>query len=96
MLNYVYKVLSRECGEGRMLRTAGEAPLKGTWSWSRHPFLSARRYASAVLAVSVRLTATSRYCIEAAERIWLIFGAVATLGLAYPTPCSKGIRVSAK
>ena len=49
--------------------------------------LPTRRYASAVLAMSlcppVCLSVTSQYCVETAERIKLIFGADAALGLSY-------------
>jgi len=49
--------------------------------------LSALRFASAVLTmalcVSVRLSATSRYCIETAEQIELILGIEATVSLSY-------------
>jgi len=57
------------------------------------PILPARHCASAVLVValclsvclsiSVCLLHTSRYCMETAERIELVFGIHATLGLFY-------------
>ena len=54
-------------------------------------FLPTQRYASAVLAMtlclsvrlSVCLSVTSQYCVETAERIELVFGADAALGLSY-------------
>ena len=47
----------------------------------------ARRYASAVYAVvvclSVRLSVTSRYCVETAGRIELVFGMEASFRLSH-------------
>jgi len=61
--------------------------------------LPARRYVSAVLAMalcpsSVCLSVTSRYCIETAERIELVFSTEAPS--AYPTLYYKRIRVYPK
>ena len=55
-------------------------------------------YLHMALCPSVCLSVTSRYCVETAERIELIFGVGlnATLSLSYTVLCSKGIRVSRK
>jgi len=49
--------------------------------------ITARRYASAVYAVvvclSVRLSVTSRYCVETAGRIELVFGMDASFRLSH-------------
>ena len=56
-----------------------------TWKRITIRFITARRYASAVYAVvvcpSVRLSVTSRHCIETTRRIELVFGTGASFNL---------------
>ena len=51
--------------------------------WRSPHFFTARRYASAVLAVVVCLSVTSRYCIETTGRIELVLAR--RLPSTYPT-----------
>jgi len=67
-------------------------PVFFTFYGAVHIFFTARRYASAVLAVVVCLSVTSRYCIETTGRIELVLAR--GLSSTYPTPCYKEIRVS--